>query len=65
MDRAERLENSKKPHLNSAVTTNNCNELLQLARTHKARGQQQEAEQFYALLVQILRPDHAMAELQI
>jgi hypothetical protein len=42
-----------------------CIELLKLARSHKARGEEKEAEQFYALLVQVLRPDHALAELQI
>jgi len=42
-----------------------CFELLKMARIHKRLGQEAESEQFYAALVQVLRPDHAQAELKI
>jgi len=42
-----------------------CMELLKMARIHRERGQKEESEQFYAALVQVLRPEHAAAELQI
>ena len=42
-----------------------CMELLKMARIHRERGQKEESEQFYAALVQVLRPEHASAELQI
>ncbi len=42
-----------------------CIELLTMARIHKARGQEDQAAQFYAALVQVLRPETALSELKI
>lgn len=47
------------------VEQEDCMELLKQARILRERGQQEESEQLYAALVQVLRPDHAQAELQI
>jgi hypothetical protein len=47
------------------VEHEDCMELLRKARMLRERGQKEEAEQLYAALVQVLRPDHAQAELQI
>jgi hypothetical protein len=47
------------------VGQEDCMELLRKARMLRERGQKEESEQLYALLVQVLRPDHAQAELQI
>jgi hypothetical protein len=65
MDRVKGLEKVSEESSAALETETNCMELLKMARIHRERGQREASEQFYAALVQILRPDDAQAELQI
>ena len=65
MNKVMELENTDKQPSSSVEGAHNCMELLKMARIHRERGQKQESEQFYAALVQVLRPDTAVSELQI
>lgn len=65
MQKVKEVTNKEEPRPTIKKSELSYVELLQLARTHKARGEEKEARQFYALLVQGLRPDNASAELQI
>jgi hypothetical protein len=59
------LDNPVRQQSSDLEDAQDCMELLKLARIHSERGQKEEAEQFYAALVQVLRPQHFAAELQI
>lgn len=65
MNKVRELENTDMEQSDSVEAGHNCMELLKMARIHRERGQKQESEQFYAALVQVLRPDTQAAELQI
>jgi len=65
MNRMTGLDNVIDQFQSDTDIDQDCMELLKLARIHRERGQQEESDEFYAALVQVLRPDHATAELQI
>jgi hypothetical protein len=65
MNRIKGLDKVIDEHQSDLDLDHDCMELLKMARIYQERGQKEEAEQFYAALVQVLRPDDALAELQI
>jgi leucyl-tRNA synthetase len=65
MGTSKKPEKTREQHLAKTKAKKDCMELLKMARIYRERGQKKQAEQFYAALVQVLRPVQSAGELKI